>query len=264
MSRSPVLPSIELSAFSCPHCGALTSQYWHAVMVAYPEKDNLPNRYRDPDDLKARILVGVEDYEQKQIFSEWADRICTGLPSIGGKYNNGVRHLDNADISLCYNCDKVAVWLGDQMVWPAGTEAPEPNCDLPEDIRIDYVEAGHIVNSSPRGAAALLRLCVQKLCKYLGEPGKNINTDIASLVKKGLDQRVQKMLDTLRVFGNSAVHPGELDIRDDRLTADKLFVLVNMIADIMISQPRAISEMYSKLGAGQISAIENRDGDISA
>jgi hypothetical protein len=261
MSRSPILPSIELTAFSCPHCGALTTQHWHSAMVAYPEKDSLPYRYRNPDELKKRMPSGIDDYDQKKRFTDWIDRVCTGLPSIGDRYEKYVSHLDNADVSQCYNCNKVAIWIGDQMLWPAGNDAPTPNPDLPDDIMMDYVEAGQIIKSSPRGAAALLRLCVQKLCKHLGEPGKNINTDIASLVRKGLDARVQKMLDTLRVFGNSAVHPGELDIKDDRPTADRLFVLVNMIADIMISQPKAIAEMYGKIGTGQISAIEKRDGE---
>ena len=117
-----------------------------------------------------------------------------------------------------------------------------------------------IVDVSPRGAAALLRLCIQKLCKQLGEPGKNINDDIKSLVSKGLDPRVQQMMDALRIFGNNAVHPGEIDLRDDRELADKLFLLVNMIAEIMITQPKAISEIYSRIGPNQLAAIEKRDG----
>ena len=67
------------------------------------------------------------------------------------------------------------------------------------------------------------------------------------------------MLDTLRVFGNSAVHPGELDLKDDRSTAEKLFSLVNMIVDVMISQPKIISDLYGKLGNGQIDSIDRRD-----
>ena len=125
----------------------------------------------------------------------------------------------------------------------------------------DYSEAGDIVNASLRGAAALLRLGIQKLCKHLGEPGKNINNDIAALVKKGLDPRVRQMLDVVRVIGNNAVHPGEIDLRDDRVTAERLFVLVNMITDIMISQPKAIQEMYGKLGEGALAAIEKRDSN---
>ena len=86
-------------------------------------------------------------------------------------------------------------WVFDQTVWPRQGIAPLPNPDTPEDIRRDYEEASTILDLSPRGAAALLRLAVQKLCAHLGEKGKNINDDIAALVAKGLDPRVQQALD---------------------------------------------------------------------
>src|SRR4051812_34965142 len=99
----------------------------------------------------------------------------------------------------------------------------------------------------PRGAAALLRLSIQKLCKQLGEKGKNIDEDIASLVSKGLNPRLQRSLDIVRVIGNEAVHPGTLDLRDDKETALKLFGLVNLIVDAMISQPKREDELYEDL-----------------
>ena len=37
---------------------------------------------------------------------------------------------------------------------------------------------------------------------------------------------------------NEAVHHGEMDLRDDVETASQLFVLVNAIADQMITQPK--------------------------
>ena len=49
----------------------------------------------------------------------------------------------------------------------------------------------------------------------MGEKGKDINTDIGNLVKKGLPIKVQESLDILRVIGNEAVHPGQLDLKDD-------------------------------------------------
>jgi hypothetical protein len=124
----------------------------------------------------------------------------------------------------------------------------------------DFQEAREIVNSSPRGAAALLRLCVQKLCKHLGEQGKNIDDDIASLVKKRLDPLVQKSLDIVRVIGNEAVHPGVLDLRDDRDTALRLFELINSIADQMISHPKNVTDLYEKLPENKRKRIEERDG----
>lgn len=257
--QDPVQPSNLLTAFSCPHCAALTTQHWRQAFVNFREKDRLPLRIRDPEEAKKTLTNGLEDKDQRARMAAWVDRVSTGLPSIGDKYNPQVLHLNNVDISECYNCDKVALWVGDQMVWPHANEAPPPHVELPEDLAADYSEAGDIVNASPRGAAALLRLVIQKLCKHLGEPGKNINADIASLVKKGLDPRVQQMLDVVRVIGNNAVHPGEMDLRDDRETAERLFVLVNMITDIMIAQPKAIEEMYGKLATTTLAAIQKRD-----
>jgi hypothetical protein len=135
-----------------------------------------------------------------------------------------------------------------------------PNSDLPETITADFEEAREIVQASPRGAASLLRLAIQKLCSHLGEKGKNIDDDIASLVRKGLNPLVQQSLDIVRVIGNEAVHPGTLDLSDDRDTAFRLFELVNAIADQMISHPKTVSDMYRKLPEMKRKAIESRDG----
>jgi hypothetical protein len=99
------------------------------------------------------------------------------------------------------------------MLYPDAGGGPPANPDLPEDIRGDYLEAQAIVGRSPRGAAALLRLCIQKLCKHLGEEGEHLWTDIGNLVRKGLPPAVQEALDAVRVIGNEAVHPGQMDLR---------------------------------------------------
>ena len=136
---------------------------------------------------------------------------------------------------------------------------PAANADLPEHIQKDYEEAKSILHLSPRGAAALLRLCVQQICISLGEPGQNLNKDIGSLVKNGLSIEVQRALDIVRVIGNNAVHPGALDLKDDKETVKSLLLLVNLIADSLISLPKRVGEMYDSLPQGAIEAIENRD-----
>jgi hypothetical protein len=82
------------------------------------------------------------------------------------------------------------------------------------------------------------------VCIQLGEPGKSLNDDIGALVKKGLDPHMQQALDIVRVVGNNAVHPGQIDLRDDRDAALKLFELVNEIAQELITRPRRMEKLY--------------------
>jgi len=78
-------------------------------------------------------------------------------------------------------------------------------------------------------------------------------------VKKGLPPRVQQALDVVRVIGNNAVHPGQIDLKDDWQTAGSLFVLVNLVAEVMISTPKALQEAYDGLPQSARDAINKRD-----
>lgn len=167
--------------------------------------------------------------------------------------------VKNLDYCLCAHCRKYTLWKDGNMIFPSTGSAPLPNQDLPDDIKKDYEEARTILTASPRGSAALLRLSIQKLCKHLGEKGKNINEDIGNLVAKGLHPKIQKSLDIVRVIGNDSVHPGKIDLRDDINTATKLFVLVNLITEVMISQPKEVDELYESLPDDKKKGITQRD-----
>jgi hypothetical protein len=144
-------------------------------------------------------------------------------------------------------------------LYPAILEAPEASPDMPENVASDYNEARSILPYSPRSSAALLRLALQKLCKHLGKPGKNINDDIKALVKDGLSPRVQQALDAVRVIGNNAVHPGEIDLNDDYELALSLFDLMNFIVQETITRPRMISKIYNELPKDKLDQIKKRD-----
>jgi hypothetical protein len=158
----------------------------------------------------------------------------------------------------CQHCSESTIWVVDKMIFPETGNAPTPNSEMPDNVLKLYREAMAIHNKSPRGAAALLRLAIQVLCKELGESGKNINNDIANLVKKGLPDIVQQSLDIVRVTGNDAVHPGQIDT-DDRETVGKLFELVNIIVEYMIALPNKVSGIYTGLPKNKTDAIVNRD-----
>jgi len=214
-------PQFKLKAYNCPFCNAYSTQNWY-----YAVKFD-------------RYIQNPPTFSLSSCF-----------------YGT----LNNMNISQCVHCDKYSIWIDEKMIYPFSGSAPMPNPDLPTDILVDYDEARNILSFSPRSSVALLRLIIQKLCKHLGEKGNNINEDIGSLVKKGLPEKVQKALDSVRVIGNNAVHPGQIDLHDDIETANKLFNFTNIICEYMITQPNKINEFYdSKIPESTKEAIDKRD-----
>lgn len=183
----------------------------------------------------------------------WYNRVSGS--EIGSNYVNSLAVY----FSACSHCDKNTIWHENVLIYPEMISVPQPNIDLPEGIKSDYLEAASVLSRSPKASAALLRLCLQKLCKHLGEKGENINTDIKSLVQKGLPVAIQKAMDSIRVIGNNAVHPGEIDPNENKDNAVQLFKFINIIAQAMITQPKEIEALYASLPAGAKEAVERRD-----
>ncbi|TCH60926.1 DUF4145 domain-containing protein [Acinetobacter sp. ANC 4862] len=166
---------------------------------------------------------------------------------------------EKLELSYCSHCKKRTLWLSENILYPHVDALIKPHDDMPKNLIKDFEEAISIVNKSPRGAAALLRLVIQKLMIELGEKGENINQDIASLVKKGLDPHIQQALDYCRVVGNNAVHPGEIKLDDSPDIANTLFEMINYIVEDLISRPKKIQERFNSLPKGALNAIEKRD-----
>jgi hypothetical protein len=172
---------------------------------------------------------------------------------------------------VCRACDNGSVWkqfnrennyhYDLRLVDPIVPDAPKAVKDMPEDVKIDYEEARLVVNYSTRAAAALLRLSLQKLCRHLGEPGNHIDTDIRSLAKKPeFNERLIRAADTLRITGNNAIHPGEMNNEDIDNIAKGLFELVNLIVTAGITEPNKWDAMYKSLPEKAKKSAENKDG----
>lgn len=179
---------------------------------------------------------------------------------------NGWRDQIRFKAARCDHCKNESIWgiENEQMIFPAKLLAPVAHSDLPVDCQADYNEARVIFASSPRSAAALLRLCIQKLCVHLGGNGKHIDTDIKNLVANGLPERIQQALDVVRVVGNNAVHPGEINVGDEPQLVQSLFELVNIIIENQISQPNKVENLFTALPDRAKQAIERRDGNSDA
>lgn len=172
--------------------------------------------------------------------------------------NHANKESNEIRVSTCHHCEKHTLWILNEMYYPNIGSAPFPNSEMPQSVKTIYLEAASIYSKSPRGAAALLRLGVQLLCKELGEKGENINDDIKKLVAKGLPELVQQSLDIVRLTGNDAVHPGLID-SDDSDVVLQLFNLTNVIVEYMIALPNKVSGIYSSLPENSIKTIAKRD-----
>ncbi len=175
----------------------------------------------------------------------------------------GYAAFERPTLRQCGNCREYMLWWDNALVVPSNGGFEPPNADLPEDIRRDFEEGAAIAQRSARGAAALLRLCVQKLCAFLGYEQPKVDDAIAAMVGDGLPVQISQALDVVRVVGNNAVHPGVMDVRDDLELVAQLAGLLNLIADNRISEPKRVQELFSKLPAGTRAAIETRNAKVA-
>ena len=173
-------------------------------------------------------------------------------------YNNVYIGDDNVEVSLCSHCESPTLWTAEKIIYPLTGMFPPANEDLPNNVKAIYDEASAIANQSPRAAAALLRLALQVLLEHIGRTG-NLNTNIKKLVKEGLDLQIQQALDIVRVTGNHAVHPGEIDF-DETTDVQGLFDLVNIITEDFITRPKRVQKFYEKLPEKEKEKIKERDG----
>ncbi len=213
-------PEYKKGQFHCPHCGVFSKQFWAHIKARHIYGNTF-------------IGIHVSDF-QENLDEEWT-------------------------ISKCEHCDEKMIWLDDKIIYPKKIIVDSPNDDLSGDIKKDYLEAANIFSDSPRASAALLRLALQKLCKQLGEKGDNINEDIKNLVKKGLNPQIQKSLDILRITGNNAVHPGQINVEEKPELVLRLFGLINFIAEKMITELKEIEEFYEELPDSTKEQVKRRD-----
>jgi len=183
----------------------------------------------------------------------WSDLYKTSFQS------GSIRH-PNFNIGNCRRCKNVTIWDDKgNMIYPLTGNAPMPNPDMTDEIKIDYNEARDIVSRSPRSTCVLLRLCIEKICNEKGAKGKDLNEKIGKLVEQGLNAEITKALDSVRVIGGQAVHPLEMDLRDDTTTATALFKIVNYISDWAHTRKKVIDNIFDNIPDEKKKAIEKRD-----
>jgi hypothetical protein len=147
------------------------------------------------------------------------------------------------------------------MVYPKLVTAPIAYSDMPENVKELYNEARFVCDVSPRSAATLLRVSLERLVEHLGVKTGNLNQRISNLKSKGLSEKIINSLDIVRIYGNDGAHSNEMNMdgKDSSEIVNKLFWLVNVIVEKVVTEPKVIDGIYLELPESKRDAIDERD-----
>ena len=221
MRQKYVSPEYRKQAFTCPNCSVYSKHDW---------------------------------------VWEWVNETFGSFSSKhGGAGSNEI--VNEIWLCKCQNCGYVSFWYKKQLAWPLNVNVEPPLEGMPDDVKDLYNEARSIVQLSPKGSCAILRLALQILCNRLAgqDEKKKIDGAIKKLVENGLPSTLQKAMDTVRIIGDEAVHPGEINIDDNKDFAITMFRLINIIIEKMIVEPQEIDDRYNLMPSNKLEGIEHRD-----
>ena len=224
--KIPELPTtiFDQKRFKCPHCGAFAHMKWENLFfMVYDEQGNEHNIQTRVHQAHCASCDKENIWYNNREVSGWIG--LQGIP----RPSNDSECLRLFPINEIFNQD-----------------IPEYSSDMPDNVKELYKEAALIFELSPRSAAALIRLALEKLCEYLGVKKKNIKESIEELVIKNIiPLTVAKAADNIRLIGNANVHPGIIcdEILEDINPA--IFTYINLIVDYAITKPKKIEEINS-------------------
>lgn len=224
-----VSPEPLRRSFTCPHCDTTAVHKWANFDSVLEIKDN-------PDDSG---YVG-------ELGASWSDmNHRSSCPRIFVQYDG----LRDWGVSECTNCHGLTIWHNDSLVYPEACPVEEANEDMPQEVGSIYGEASQVFTRSPRASAALLRLALQMLLQEIlgSESSGRIFNDIGLLGDRGVRPQIIKVMDVLRYNGNESVHPGEINLADNRDDALLLFTILNMIAEEFFTMDARLDELYQRI-----------------
>lgn len=228
MNKKEDKPKLNLIVYNCPHCGTYCNHMHYYISEGFPPDFSTKLLRFYYDDVESAFEI-LETYQI---------------------------------ISRCQICKYLHLWDGGELKYPFNNQFSDPNKDLTKDVRDLYKEASNVFEISPKSAAALLRLSIEKLLENLGHKG-SLNDKISSLVSEGVSDTLQMGLDSVRYYGNKGVHPGQLNLDEKREEVYFLFDLVNLIADELITKPYKVRDFYEKLPSSYKESIVRRDSKES-
>ena len=208
-------PQLGAESFSCPHCNTVAHQDWYSLFLR-PE-NAAEVRVLTPETVKALRQDDAQRDSIKEI-DQFVERLKkNALTYEYQKHPHPLKvKMANLHISNCHSCNGFSLWVGGLLVFPTRIDK------TPELVEEDLEEAAAILNKFPRGATALMRVCIQKLVPLLKENGKELSDDISSLMRKGLEMEMQQAMEVLEFLRGDSAQLNSLESQADRETALRL------------------------------------------
>lgn len=123
MTDKKIPPSIDSRYFSCPHCGNVAEQAWF-------------NLYADPINSEAGVPLRLDDSGLQRLRDNpmFTEEVRRQKVDYWERVTGGEIFLDrwapcasdvfltNTAVSACYDCRKPAIWLREEIIFPANAK----------------------------------------------------------------------------------------------------------------------------------------------
>ena len=207
-------PRLGAASFSCPHCNTVAHQDWYSLFLNPENAAEI--RVLTPETV---IVSTLRQGEAQRDNIKEVDQLVERLKKneLTYQYQKHPQPLKvrmaNLHMSNCHGCNGFSLWVGGVLVFPTKVDQTS------ELVEEDVEEAAAILEKFPRGATALMRVCIQKLVPLLKENGKELNNYVSSLVHKGLEMEIQQAMEVLQVLRADPGQLSQLEAQADKETA---------------------------------------------
>jgi hypothetical protein len=226
-----IKPALGAESFSCPHCNTVAHQDWYSLFLKPENAGEV--RVLTPEAVKA-LRQGDAQRDDIKETDQFVERLKKN--ALTYEYQRHPHPLKakmaNLHISNCHSCNGFSLWVGGLLVFPTKIDK------TPELVEEELEEAAAILNEFPRGATALMRVCIQKLVPLLEDNGKELNQRVSSLVRKGLEMEMQQAKEVLQVLRSDPTQLNPLEPQADRETALRFLDSLKEVLERRMSQNR--------------------------
>jgi hypothetical protein len=204
-------PRLGAESFSCPHCNTVAHQDWYSLFLKPENAAEI--RVLTPETVMVSTLrQGEAQRDSLKEIDQFVERLKKNeLTYEYQKHPHPLKvKMANLHISNCHSCNGFLLWVSGLLVFPTRMDK------TPELVEEDLQEATTILDKFPRGATALMRVCIQKLVPLLNQDGNELDEHVSSLVRKGLEMEMQQATEVLEVLRLDPVQLTQLESQADK------------------------------------------------